>query len=287
MKKLLLNLLFLSTIQVFSQSITHAEIAGEWKVTEIIFSDANHFDKKAKSSIHDYNKAKLHFSGDGYFNLKYNGENEKIIRNQEVYRNSFWDITDDNSLIFLEDEGIIAKVPYTKNEKFKVEFIEGVKFTIEKTESEEISFKPFTKEELDDFITERKIDSVFKVVEINVDEFKYPLVFKHPVIEGCEDITDENKLVQCTNNTIRKSIVESLQLDKYDFENERRIHIKVDFIIDVDSTIKNIDVVSLNEKLSYDIKLFVNNIKVISPGLDKNQKSIFLKYTLPITIMKN
>lgn len=281
-----LLILFINSHILFCQKVDNSFIAGKWKVEEVIFSNNKFDDKRVKRMFKELGEAILHFKGDGHFLFIYDGEDQEVKRIIKDFENSFWWTIEGENLISLENNQLLTNIPVDLKETILFEFIEGVKFQVLKTENEKADFLPIVENTQENIITEQKIDSIFKQVKVDKKHLKNTIISEYPVLEGCQEKKGSNYLRTCMNSVIRKSIVDKLELKKYESLVEHKsVKIFLNFVIDVDGIIKNIDVKSQDITLSYDLKLIINNINTIAPALDENSLPILSTYTIPLTVL--
>ncbi|WP_101448494.1 hypothetical protein [Aquimarina sp. MAR_2010_214] len=261
-------------------------MAGKWKVEEVIVSDNTFTDKREKKIFEELAKTILHFKGDGHFSFIYDGENQEIKRNIKDFENSIWRIIKEENLISLEKKQLLTIMPVDFEEKITFELIQGIKFQVLKTQNEKVDFSLIAENTQQNVVVKQKVDSIFKQVKVDDGYLKNIIISEYPVLEDCQERKDSSYLRSCMNNSIQKSIVDKLELKKYkSLVDHQRIKVFLNFVIDIDGIIKNIDVKSQDITLSYDLKLIINNIKIIAPALDENSQPILSAYTIPITLL--
>ncbi|WP_340199073.1 hypothetical protein [Ascidiimonas sp. W6] len=273
---------------LFSQPITNNWVSGKWKIEEVILPENKFNDKREKKLFNELAKTILHFKGDGSFLFIYDGSEEEVKRNIKQFENSIWRIIEGENIISLEKEVPLAFMPVENGEKIIFGFIKPVKFQVQKIEDEKVNFllKSTNTQENTIVDVEQKIDSVFKQVNINEEILKNDLISRYPIVETCEDFENTSRLRTCFNRAIREIISDKLDLKKYEsLAGNSRFRFFLDFVIDIDGVIKNINVEFPDAELCYDLKLIVNNIKVISPAKNKDGELMLSTYTIPLTLM--
>ncbi|WP_299242787.1 hypothetical protein [uncultured Aquimarina sp.] len=273
---------FINSYILLGQQVDNDFIAGKWKVEEVIVPENKFKDKREIKILEELGKTILHFKGDGHFLFIYDGEHEEMKRNIKEFENSIWRTIEGENLISLKNKQLLTLMPVDVEEKIVFGFIERIKLQVRKTEDEKVDFLPVIEHRQENKAVEKKIDSVFSEVKVEKRSLEDSVVAEYPVLEGCKD----EKGSGCLNKAIRNSIVDALDLKKYDsLNNHQRIKVFVFFAIDKDGEIKNIKAKSPDETLTYDLKLIINNLKVISPAKNKSGEAMLSTYSIPLTMM--
>ncbi|WP_378175750.1 hypothetical protein [Aquimarina sp. SS2-1] len=276
---------FLFMVNVFiisGQEVNDLFVAGKWKIEEVVIPDNKFNDKREKKLFSELAKTVLHFKGDGHFSFIYGGEEQEVIRNIKQLENSRWSTIEGENAILLEKEAPLVIMPVEIGEKIIINFFKPIRFQVSKIEDEQVNFlpKPIMAQENPEI--EKKIDSVFKFVEVDKKSLKDSVISEYPILEGCE----EKEGSSCFNKTIRNRIIDALDLKKYNaLADLQRVKLFVSFAIDTDGLVKNIEANSPDETLSYDLKLIINNLDIITPAKDENGQPMLSSYTIPLTLM--
>ncbi|WP_299219251.1 hypothetical protein [uncultured Aquimarina sp.] len=273
---------FIISPVLLGQQVDNDFIAGKWKVEEVIVPENKFNDKREKKLFDELAKTVLHFKGDGHFLFIYDGEEQEVIRNIKQLENSRWNTIEGKNAILLEKGAPLVIMPVEIGENIIIEFFRPIKFQVSKIEDEQVNFLPKPIITPENVVAEQKIDSVFKEVTVEKRSLEDSVVTEYPVLEGCE----EKKGSSCLNKVISRSISDSLDLKKYSaLADLKRIKVFVFFAIDSDGVIKNIKAKSPDETLTYDLKLIINNIKVIIPAKNTDGEPMLSTYAIPVTLM--
>ncbi|MDH7446815.1 hypothetical protein [Aquimarina sp. 2201CG14-23] len=268
---------------LFCQKIDDDFIAGKWKIEEVIVPENKFNDSREKKILKELGTTVLHFKGDGHFSFMYDGENKEMKRNIKDFENSVWRTIKGENLISLEKKKLITLMTVDLDKNIVFGFIDNIKLQVLKIDNEKVNFLPVVKKPKEEkAIPEQKIDSVFKQVTVDKESLENSVISKYPVLDGCM----EKNAKSCLNKVIRNRILDALDLKKYDSLNDhKRIKVLVLFAIDIDGGIKNITAKSPDEDLTYDLKLIINNLKVITPAENTDGEPMLSTYTIPLTMM--
>ncbi|WP_298320678.1 hypothetical protein [uncultured Aquimarina sp.] len=278
-----LFIFFIYSSILLSQQVDNDFVSGKWEIEEVIVPEGKFQDKKEKKLLKELGKIILYFRWDGNFSFIYKGGNKEVLRNIKEFENSKWRTIQVENIISIEKETPIIVMPVEIGENIVFSFFEPIKFRVTKIEDELVSFSPpqeITIEE--EVVAQQKIDSVFKEVTVPKRSFEDSVVTEYPVLEGCE----ESEGSGCLNKVIQNRIVDELNLSKYStLLDLQRIKVFVFFAIDVDGVVKNIKAKSPDEELTYDLKLIINNMQVVTPAKNADGQPMLSTYAIPLTLM--
>ncbi|WP_405246417.1 hypothetical protein [Cellulophaga sp. Asnod2-G02] len=287
MKRIIFYLLLFYTLQGASQNISYNILAGEWKVVDIVFAESIEFEAKHKKIINEYKNSILYFSGEGHFNIFYSGNNTILKEDIQVYQDENWYISNMKNEIILENEEIYYSIPIKMvTEKVAIiEFVANTKFKLEKIKNEEINFKQNFEGNPYYMPMDKKLDTILKFVEVDLEKVRNTKVKIKPIFKGCEKFTDAANLNNCNATYLNKRISKEIISAKYKDSNDSNyVKVYINYVIDKDGLVKNIEIKSTNKFLTHDLKILFNNLEVISPGVNEEDKPILFMYSLPLTL---
>ena len=284
--KLLLATTLLLGLLVKAQNLNEEKLMGIWEAVNVSIPNSDEVpQKEALKMVEDaFLNSKFNFKGDKVFRIKFGKLADDRMKELFFLDNQNWVIKNDQILIGTENDGFSSMHILFQENNGKTYFVlpmirlEMEKLSDDKPSKPKVIESKMNKTETIDYskaeIVNKEID------ESNVIEFKE--VENPPLAPDCKSKWDVEKQKECTNKYIQRHVMRKFNTSLAgDVGLTGRVKIMIDFIIDTNGKVVNINATGGPEIMNQNAIEVIGLLPDLKPGM-KDGKPINVSYKMPL-----